>query len=167
MAPTYRDDARGHARYDIGTQSAGNISNVGRDQYTAYVAHIQSQRDSFLREVAAARTKARWLLWLGVIGLLCGAGLCLWVMAGQFSAFQELWNFQGDPAGAEEAMRHAFDAGLGREVAGINGFILGMILSLIGEVLFVIGIVRHIIATARRKRVDRELAVPPPWTYPN
>lgn len=39
-----------------------------------YMYHIQ-QRENFLREVVATRTKARWLAWTGFVTFLAGFGL--------------------------------------------------------------------------------------------
>jgi len=51
----------GPVHYSIGQQDAQVISNVGRDQYDAHVQQVIQQRDSFLRDIAATKTKARWL----------------------------------------------------------------------------------------------------------
>jgi hypothetical protein len=69
------------ARFDIGRQDAGVIDNIGRDKVT----YIQ-QRESFLREVAATRTKAWWLMWSGFWLSVVGIGLA---SAGFFSLFQQ------------------------------------------------------------------------------
>jgi len=39
----------------------------------------------------------------------------------------------------------------------------GVGLAALGQLLILIGIVLHIVATARRRRMDRELPLPPPW----
>ena len=59
-------------RYDIGQQEAQVISNVGRDQYNAHVQQVIQQRDSFMREIAGTKTKARWLVWLGLLLFVVG-----------------------------------------------------------------------------------------------
>jgi len=59
-------------RYDVGCQSADMINNVGRDQHLSYVQHIQQQRASFAREIAATKTKARWFIWLGIAIMVLG-----------------------------------------------------------------------------------------------
>ncbi|MFI5501425.1 FHA domain-containing protein [Nocardia asteroides] len=43
--------------FDVDRQSGHQINNIGRDQFNSYV----EQRESFLRAVAASRTKARWV----------------------------------------------------------------------------------------------------------
>ncbi len=51
----------------------------------------------------------------------------------------------------------------GRDIAGIPSGLLGWALAALGMLLLVVGIVLHIVATSRRKRVERELPVPAPW----
>ena len=50
----------------------------------------------------------------------------------------------------------------GRDIGGIPAGLLGAGLAAIGMLLLVIGIVLHIVATARRRRIDRDLPVPQP-----
>ena len=50
-------DEEGH-QFDIGDQEANVINNVARDQHIAHVQQIIQERRSFLRDVAATRTKA-------------------------------------------------------------------------------------------------------------
>ena len=50
------------SRYHIDQQHGEIISNVGRDQYNSYAQHVIQQRENFLREIAATKTKARWLI---------------------------------------------------------------------------------------------------------
>ncbi|GAA1976868.1 hypothetical protein [Microbacterium pumilum] len=151
----------GAPRFDVHSQSAGAINNVGRDQYTSYVAHIQSQRESFLRDVAATRSKARWLVWLGLLGILAGTSIFLWIFAGYFDAFADAFRNMGDPT----AFEYVFEAGFGQEIAGVNALIVGLGAAMIGQVMVIVGIILHIVATARRRRVDRELTVPAPWNF--
>src|SRR4029077_10190575 len=47
--------------HQIAEQRAGVINNVDRDQYISHVQYVNQQRENFLREVAATKTKARWL----------------------------------------------------------------------------------------------------------
>jgi DNA transposition AAA+ family ATPase len=62
MAPTGSAGAP-NVRYDIGQQHAAAISNVARDQYNV---SIRQERESFLRDIAATKTKARILAWLAL-----------------------------------------------------------------------------------------------------
>lgn len=130
-------------RYDVGQQHAGVISNVGRDQYNAYV----QQRESFLREVAATKSKARVLAWLGFLLLVAGFvvyGATILRFIQRVPTFDESTN----PQDVEL---------LGPTIFGVPVGILGLGLFLLGSVLLVVGIVLHIVASARRRRVDRDM----------
>ena len=47
---------------NVARQDGNIIGNAARDQY---IQHVTQQRENFLREVAATKTKARWLAWTG------------------------------------------------------------------------------------------------------
>ena len=51
----------------------------------------------------------------------------------------------------------------GRSVDGIPSGLFGWTMGALGMVLIIGGTVLHIVATSRRKRVDRELSVSSPW----
>jgi FHA domain len=139
-------------RYDVGDQRGHTINNIGRDQYTAYI----HRRESFLREVAATRTKARWLLWIGFVVFVIGFGVQL---AGSMDYLAEI----------KRLMEQGFgqSSGDGQPAfPSMNGFqaaFVGAAVSSVGVVLFVVGLVLHIVAASRRKRVERELPVHP-WS---
>lgn len=122
---------------DIGQQDAGVINNAGRDLF------LMEKRESFLREIAATRTKARWLVWLGLLIMLGGFGWTMMAFLEMVPDFTDL-----SPA--------AFDA-FGRN---FERYIWGMIVAIFGQFLLIMGVVLHIIATARRRRLDRELPFP-------
>ncbi|MGW6194799.1 FHA domain-containing protein [Kribbella sp. NPDC055110] len=131
------------ARYDIGDQRAHTINNVGRDQY---VQHVIQQRENFFREIAATRTKARGLIWTGVVVFLIGLAVAAYgwyTYAGQVLGLSSL---------SEMPTKDDF--------SGFFVFALGGLINLVGVLLIIAGIVLHVVATARRRRVDREL--PPP-----
>ncbi|MGX1159809.1 FHA domain-containing protein [Arthrobacter sp. SLBN-100] len=129
-------------RYDIENQHAGNISNVAGNQYTAYVSHVRQERESFLRDIAATKTWARWLIWVG-LGLTI-AGLV--IVGANFLQFME-----GMPTYTGGAIPAAF-----------RGYIIGIYIVGGGQLFMIIGIVLHVVATSRRKRVDREFPLPRP-----
>ena len=149
--PILRDDP---ARYDIRRQDAGLINNVARDQHNSYVAHVQ-QRDSFLREVASTRTKARWLVWLGVLTFLAGFGV---FAAGALRFIAQVSN----GLGSDETPQ--ITSPLGPKVWGVPSGLLGWAVAAVGGVLILLGIILHVTATSRRRRIERDFVVPyQPW----
>ena len=133
-------------QYEIDKQHAGNISNVAGNQYTAYVSHIREERESFLQSVAATRTKASWLIWIG-------AGLTIVGLIIAGNSFYQIFT------GSLNATNTNVFRGLG------GAYIIGVFAVMGGQVLIIIGIVLHVVATARRKRVDREFPLPRPKAY--
>jgi hypothetical protein len=130
-------------RYDIGDQRAHTINNVGRDQY---VQHVIQQRENFFREIAATKTKARWLIWIGVMVFLVGLAIAA---VGWYSYAGQILDFSS-----------ASSMPTRDDLSGFFVFALGGLVNVVGVLLIIAGIVLHVVATARRKRVDREL--PPP-----
>jgi pSer/pThr/pTyr-binding forkhead associated (FHA) protein len=139
----------GNARY-IDQQHAGIINNAEQVQY------INQQRENFLREVAATKTKARWLAWTGfalfVVGFGTFAAADLSFIKGISDAFQN----GGEPAPGTSPF--------GKEIAGIPFGLVGWAVAALGSILLVVGIVLHVVATSRRRRAYREFPVlPPSW----
>ncbi|KAB7741966.1 FHA domain-containing protein [Nostocoides sp. F2B08] len=143
------------ARFDVRDQRAGVISNVGRDQRISYVSYVRQERASFLREIAATKTRARFLVWTGLIVFTIG-----FAMAG-FAVLQTLARINdalGDPSPAPPDFSDFY----GTPILGIPSGLLGFGLSGIGSMLLVFGIALHVVASARRRRLDRELPQPHP-----
>jgi hypothetical protein len=140
--------------YDVGSQSAGMINNVGRDQHLSYVQHIQQQRASFAREIAATKTKARWFIWLGiaimVLGIAAFGRMVLRFMQAIYDSFL---------SGQEPDLGSIF----GEKILGLSSGLFGFAVGGVGELMIMIGVILHITATARRRRMERELPLPPPW----
>jgi uncharacterized membrane protein len=149
----------GHAlgaqvRYDIDQQVAGAINNVGGDQHNSYVQHIVQQRDDFLRAVAATKTKARWLVWIGFLFFVVGFALFASGAIGFLNQISS--DIQSDnPTPPTDPF--------GAKIGGIPSGLLGWALSAVGILVLIIGIVLHIVAAARRKRVDRDYPMPAAW----
>ena len=141
-------------RYEIGQQEADEISNVGRDQYHANVQQVIQQRDSFMREIAGTRTKARWLVWLGL--LLFVAGFAMFAAADLNFLKQVASDVQSNSTAPPSDP-------FGHPIFGIPSGLLGWAIAAIGALMLVIGIVLHIVATSRRKRVERDYPLPMPW----
>jgi len=139
----------GAARYDIGRQDAEVISNVGRDQYNAHVQQVVQQRDSFLREIAATKTKGRWLAWTGFLVSVAGLATFGYGFYKQYKTETNL--------GSSSMPTFA------QLTAGFPIAMIGMALAAIGSVLLTVGIILHIVAASRRRRVEREMPLPMPW----
>jgi pSer/pThr/pTyr-binding forkhead associated (FHA) protein len=144
----------GPVRYEIGQQEAQVISNIGRDQYNAQVQQVIQRRDSFMREIAGTRTKARWLVWLGL--LLSIAGFAMFAAA-DLNFLKQIASDVGSNSTAPPSDP------FGRPIFGIPSGLLGWAIAAIGGLMLVIGIVLHIVATSRRKRVERDYPLPMPW----
>jgi hypothetical protein len=155
----YDDDTDAGARYDIDRQEAGTIHNVGRDQYVSYVHQIEERRAGFLQQIAATRSKARVLVWLGLAmqvgGFALFAGFVLRFITTVF-----------DLIGTDSTEIPDVPDLTGPELLGLPMFVWGFVIAGVGGVLMVVGLILHVTATARARRVDRELPVPPPWQPP-
>lgn len=132
VTPPTREPA---VRVDIGSQHADMINNACRDLFL--------QHKSFLQEIEATRTKARWLVWLGLLIMLGGFGWTMMVFLEMVPDFTDL-------------SAAAFDA----STRNFKRFIWGRIMAALGQFLLITGVVLHIIATARRRRLDREFPLP-------
>ena len=145
----------GQVRYEIGQQEAHVISNVGRDQYNAQVQQVIQQRDSFMREIAGTKTKARWLVWLGLLLFVVGFALFAAADLNLLKQISSDIESNGTPAPPTDPFGHP--------IFGIPSGLLGWAIAAIGGLMLVIGIVLHIVATSRRKRVERDYPLPMPW----
>jgi hypothetical protein len=143
-------------RYDIEQQHAAAINNVAGNQHNSYVQHIVEQREDFLRAVAATKTRARWLVWIGFLLFVVGFGM---FAAGAIGFINQVSSdLQSD--NPPPALTDPF----GAKIGGIPSGLLGWALGALGGVVLLVGIVLHIVAAARRKRVDRDYPMPGPWT---
>ncbi len=142
-----RDTPSPPVRYDVREQRADSLINVGRDQYNAYTM----QRQSFLADVAAAKTKASVLAWLGFVLFIAGAATYAAVI------IRFVKNVGPDTNPDDVQL-------LGPDVLGVPVGAIGFGVAGLGSILLIVGIVRHIIASSRRRRVEREmpLYLPPP-----
>ncbi len=146
------------AHYHVDQQHGEIISNVGRDQYNSYIQQVNQQRENFLREVAATKTKARWLAWTGFLMFVVGFGI---FAAADLSFIK----------GISDAIQNGAEpppttSPFGREIGGVPFGLVGWALAALGIILLVVGIVLHIVATSRRRRAYRDFPVPPPWPDP-
>jgi pSer/pThr/pTyr-binding forkhead associated (FHA) protein len=143
--------------YYVGQQRADAINNVGHNQYNSYVQHINQQRTSFLQNIAATKTKARWLVRIGFLFFVVGLGL---FANGIIRFVRETGN--------------AGSGGLSRSttpfepvVNGVPVGIVGWAMAAVGFLTLIVGIVLHVVATSRRKQVERDFPAQPSWHAPN
>jgi pSer/pThr/pTyr-binding forkhead associated (FHA) protein len=144
------------SHHSIGRQRGEIINNVGRDQHNSYVQHVTAQRENFLREIAATKTRARWLIWTGVVSFVAGFGL---FAAGVLSFVKQV----SSNAKATAQPSGVWANPIGQNIGGIPSGLIGWAMAALGMLLITVGLVLHIVATSRRRRVDRELPVPPAW----
>lgn len=137
------DAEQDSVRFDVRDQRAAVINNVARDQI-----HIQ-HRDSLLRDIAAARTRGRWLIIFGFVVSLVGFAMFAGGVLDFIRRVSGMVNSSRPPT--------EIPSPFGADILGVPSGLLGWVLTAIGGVLIIIGIVQHVVAAARRRRVDREL----------
>ena len=137
----------------IPQQYAGQAYNAAGDQYVHYLQTVQQQRDSFLRDVAASRTRAKHLIWFGLLLFILGSGTYAWMII-RFVSNQDLNSEQ--PPSPEDLF--------GEEVGGVPVGLIGFATAGIGSVMVVIGIILHIVATSRQRRTLSQPPLPPDWS---
>lgn len=142
-----------NVEYRVQSQSAGQLNNVAHDQYNAYIQQVREERDSFARDIAATKTKASRLIWIGFAMFAVGAGTYAWA----------IMRFAGQVDGFSLDQPEAFDPPklFGPQVAGIPVGLIGFALAGIGSLLLVVGVVLHVVAAARRRRLETQS--PAPW----
>ena len=144
--------------HQIDEQRAGVINNVDRDQYISHIQYVNQQRENFLREVAATKTKARWLAWTGFLMFVVGFGIFAAADLSFIKGISDAIQNGGEPPPTTSPF--------GREIGGVPFGLVGWALAALGMILLVVGIVLHIVATSRRRRAYRDFPVPPPWPDP-
>jgi hypothetical protein len=124
-------------------------------QYNWHVQNVNQQRENFLREVAATKTKARWLAWTGFLLFVVGFGI---FAAADLSFIKSISDSiqNGDSAPPTTSP-------LGREVGGVPIGLAGWALAAVGMLMLIVGIILHVVAISRRKQAYREFPVLPPW----
>ncbi len=133
----------------VNEQHAGVIHYDER-RYNSHVQYINQQRENFLREVAATKTKARWLVWTGFAMFVVGFGAFAGVGLSTLKAIQ---NPDSEPPTDP----------FGRSVGGIPIGLISWALAAAGVLLLTVGVVLHVVATSRRKQAYRTFPVLPPW----
>jgi len=147
--------AEATAAHRINEQRAEVINNVDRDQYISHVQYVNQQRENFLREVAATKTKARWLAWTGFLMFVVGFGIFAAADLSFIKAIADSFQTGAEPPPGTTPF--------GKEIGGVPFGLAGWALAALGMILLILGIVLHIVATSRRRRAYREFPVLPPW----
>ncbi|WP_162641578.1 FHA domain-containing protein [Streptosporangium sp. 'caverna'] len=152
-SPAVRHGEERLVRFDVERQAGGHINNVGRDQHNHYV----QQRDSFLREVAAARTRSLRLIWLSLALIFGGCLVYLW---GSYSAFSSVGS------GVSDIFKYIESSGAGKppslsNLVGEQSFalsvaLIGYTVAAGGIMLFLVALIMHVIAVARGRKVDSD-----------
>jgi hypothetical protein len=145
------------ASFDVDEQYGAWISNVGGNQY------VLAERQSFLREIAAARTRARRIILVGFLLFIVGLAVQFWVLYDYSAGFEQVWReVQNNPASTESPLPD-----MALRLAAVSSAALAL-----GVVVMLTGLVLHIMATARRRRVEddqrllRSAGYPPPRSTP-
>ena len=141
-----------NVEYRVQGQSAGQLNNVAHDQYNAYIQQVREERDSFARDIASTKTKASRLIWIGFALFVVGFGTYEWAImrfAGQLDSLST-----NDPD-----VFHPPSL-FGPRVGGIHIGLIGFALAVIGSLLLVVGIVLHVVAAARRRRLETQFLTP-------
>jgi hypothetical protein len=138
-------------RFQMNEQNAGVANNVAGNQHNNYV----HWRNSLLQDIAATRTKGRWLILAGAVTSLAGFAM--------FAASVLRFMSQiADGLGRDLANKVLVDP-FGSDLAGLPYGLLGWAIATVGAIMLIVGIVLHVVATARRRQLDRDL---PPWFVP-
>jgi FHA domain len=126
-------------RFTAGQQRAGQINNVAGDQH---LQAIYAQRESFLREIAASRTRAKRLVWLGFLLFALGGGAFAWMVIRFISKVGDL----------EPGEQPSIGEVWGERVGGIPVGLIGWAVGAVGALMMVVGVVLHVMATSRQRR---------------
>lgn len=145
-----RPPAAPRAAYDISEQRGGTISNVAGNQHNSYITQIRQERESILHDIAATKTRARWIILTGFLLFVAGFGF---FAAGILRFLAAIPNAAAGQ-GPESLNPFGFD------VLGVPSGLIGWAAAAAGAVLMSVGLVLHIVAAARTRRVDRELPLP-------
>ncbi|MFI6359734.1 FHA domain-containing protein [Streptomyces sp. NPDC050743] len=136
--------------FNVRSQQAGSINNVGRDQY------IQEAQQSFLKEVAAARSKGRRLILVGFLLAVGGFAVFAWGVLRFMGVVSR--GLQQPVDSADPSSVPSFDdlgTVWGDQIGGVPIFLFGWVAAAIGIILMIVGLVLHVIAAARRRAYER------------
>ncbi|QDQ09471.1 FHA domain-containing protein [Streptomyces spectabilis] len=128
-------------RFDVGQQHGANINNVGGHQY------VDQRQESFLRQIAAASTRARRLILLGLALFAGGFAFFAW-------GILRFMGRVGQPIPEDQDKWPTPQDMLGASINGIPVFLFGWAAALLGVFLMAIGLVMHIVTASRRRSFE-------------
>ncbi len=159
---TVRPDVPQYTEYRVERQAASQLNNVGHDQYNAYIQQVREERDSFARDIASTKTKASRLIWIGFAMFVVGGGTYAWAIL-RFAG-------QVDRLSVDDPDVFQPPSLFGPTVGGIPVGLIGFAVAGVGSLLLVVGVVLHVVAAARRRRLDAQAPIPwqvvPPSSWP-
>jgi uncharacterized membrane protein YidH (DUF202 family) len=135
------------ARFELGPQDASTINNVGGSQYN----HVVHQRESFLREIAATKTRARRLVQFGLVLFLVGFGVAMVGAVRYSNAIGTTVN--SFPSSGDLSAQSDTSTVGGFDYSGFQVAMIGVAVANLGVVLMVVGLVMHVVAASRRRKV--------------
>lgn len=138
-------------RFDVAAQHAGTISNVAGNQHNAFTTQVLQEREGILRDIASTKSRARWIIVVGFALFVAGfavfaAGILRFIIA-----INSSFGAEGPPAVLTP---------WGTELFGVPSGVLGWSAAALGAIVMVVGMVLHVMASARRKHLDRDLPLP-------
>ncbi|MGW1801495.1 FHA domain-containing protein [Streptomyces sp. NPDC001984] len=136
--------------FNVRSQQAGSINNVGRNQY------IQEAQQSFLKEVAATRSRGRRLILVGFVLTVGGFALFAWGVL-RFMGMVGRGLQQSVDSTDPSSVPSFDDLGTvwGDQIGGVPVFLFGWVAGAVGGILMIVGLVLHVIAAARRRAYER------------
>jgi hypothetical protein len=137
-------ESRG-GNFSVASQHAEQINMAGRDQ----INYIRAERESFLADIAASKTKGRRLVTFGFVCVIVGFALFGYGVVSFIQAVPDI-DIDTPPSQAPSP----FGPDLGVVPLGVIGFALAMI----GVFTLIAGIVLHVGAAARLRRLQNT-----PW----
>lgn len=150
--------ADGAAHFAVHEQRSDVLNNVDGNQYNYY----RQERESFLREIAASKSRARGLLWFGFFLSVAGTGVYMAVVLRFISSVDRtIGEVSRLPRGAQPPMVSPTQL-LGPEIAGVPLAAIAIFVAALGGVIFLVGLVLHVTAAARARKVDRSHPLPVP-----
>lgn|SRR6266540_1705766 len=151
------DSTPGEARFEMGQQDASTINKIAGSQYN----HVVHQRESFLREIAATKTRARRLVQFGLVLFLVGFGVAIVGAVRYANAIGATVN--SFPSSSDPSAQPDTSTFGGFDFSGFQVAMIGAAIANLGVVLMLVGLVMHVVAASRRRKVyDRFRQQPAP-----